>query len=551
AQPMADAEGRFWITYNGEIYNYRELKAELDQSGEIFRTRSDTEVILAAYRRWGNDCWSRMRGMWALAIWDRQRDEFIFSRDRFGIKPLYFHAAGDQLIFASEIKTILAALPQAPAVSRAAAVQFLEYGLLDHLPQTFWHGITPFPPASYAVVPRAGLESVTPQRYWQISPAATPENFTAATERYRELFSEAMKDHLVSDVPVGFCLSGGMDSSAIACMARTLASGASLFNAYTAAYENFARDERRWAHLAASAANATPHDVFPDAETLCNDWEQLLWHQEQPFGGLSVFAQWCVMKRVKQTGIKVVLDGQGADESLCGYRKFYYFYLLDLFRKRRWGRLAGESAALLLHGDRRILHIPPTSRHRPGWLRNQGRSPIVHLGDVSRERTAFQWQPSAKKNLAEWQRDDLHTLSLPALLRYEDRNAMAFSVESRVPFLDHRLVEYSLSLPDEFKLRNGRTKAALRRAMTGIVPDAILRRRTKVGFEVPQEKWLKGALSERLRHSLLDDFRIEGWLDKNAAREGLNQFLQGGGAADAVARLFILNEWARRFSVHI
>jgi asparagine synthase (glutamine-hydrolysing) len=531
AQPMQDASGRYWLMFNGEIYNYRELQHELKQLGVLFKTQSDTEVLLAAFCMWGDGCWSKLRGMWAAVIWDSQEDVFTFSRDRFGMKPLYYHLGNDEIIFASEIKTILAVLPQKPAIHAPAVADFVVHGYTDHLPQTFFEGIHIFPPACYAKLRRSQLGSLKPVSYWQLS--RQPLDHASTIEFGQKLLS-SVEEHLRSDVPLGVCLSGGLDSSSLAVLMNQQG-----MHAYTAVYDGYVYDESRWAQDVARHTKATWHAVHPTAEHMLRDWSALLWHQEQPFASLSIYAQWCVLRAAHDSGIKVVLSGQGADEALCGYSKYYYYHLWELLRQKRFGNLASEAIGVALHGDTRLF------------------SPQRLMGGASSlfSRQLQFMQPHSKNadahSLQDWQDLDIHQRTLPAILRFEDRNAMAFSVESRLPFLDHRLFEYSYQLPDHLKLAAGRNKVALRQAMQGIVPDSVLARRQKVGFEVPQAQWLVGPLAQIARDSLCGDFRFSAWMDSARVQSCLVDAIHHPKSSKhgIAMRLFILNEWARRFGL--
>ncbi|NBO17693.1 MAG: asparagine synthase (glutamine-hydrolyzing) [Proteobacteria bacterium] len=443
AQPFSDETGRWWLVFNGEIYNYLELREELMQQGVRFSTQSDTEVLLAAFLHWGEGCWQRLHGMWAAVIWDARDDVFTFSRDRFGMKPLYYAQAEQGLYFASEIKALLPLLRQRPGIHMRAAADFLASGTSDHLEESFFSGVYTFPPAHYATWRRG--QNLKPQRYWQLERHAQAAN----AGELRALLGQSVAEHLRSDVTLGMCLSGGLDSSALLALAHEKTHAQP--HCFTAVHAGFAQDERRWAEAMARHVQSPWHAVAPTPEKLLADWDALLWHQEQPFGSFSIYAQYCVQREAAAAGMKVVLSGQGADEALCGYSKYYYYYLSLLARGGKLGVLAHEAACLPFFGDPRLFE----PARLIGFARGRAAAALLEGGSPP---------GPAPASLQDWQDMDIFQRSLPAILRFEDRNSMAFSVESRLPFLDHRWFAYAYRLPDTSKLHHGRSKALLREA---------------------------------------------------------------------------------------
>lgn len=521
AQPLCDATGRYWLLYNGEIYNYVELREALRQLGVAFRTQSDTEVLLAAFLQWGDGCWQRLHGMWAAVIWDTHTDSFVFSRDRFGMKPLYYAQRPEGMYFASEIKALLPLLPR-PSIHRRAAADFLASGLSDHLGETFFSGIHAFPPAHFATLRRGA--SLSPQRYWKLTRHTEASN----AGELRARLAQSVAEHLRSDAALGVSLSGGLDSASLLALAQEKARGLPCF---TAVHAGFAWDERDAAKGMALHAHSAWHAVSPAPEQLLADWDDLLWHQEQPFGSFSIYAQYCVQRAASQQGVKVMLSGQGADEALCGYSKYYYYHLALLARRGQLGALLREAGSLPLHGDPRLFN----PRRLWGFLHQRTATALMDGASPA---------PPTPASLQDWQELDIFTRTLPGILRFEDRNAMAFSVESRLPYLDHRWFEYAFRLTDDCKLQGGRSKALLRQAVEGLVPDTIRLHRAKVGFEVPQAQWLAGPLKARVEASLREEFRLSGWIAPARVQAVLAQ-----PEAAKLARLFILNEWARRFGL--
>ncbi|MEF8730761.1 MAG: asparagine synthase (glutamine-hydrolyzing) [Candidatus Accumulibacter meliphilus] len=554
AQPMASADRRDWISYNGEIYNYLELRDELVGLGFNFRSGTDTEVILCAYRAWGLGCFERFNGMWALALWDGERRRLVLSRDRLGVKPLFYAQSADALVFSSEIKGILASGCVKATLNRDVAVDYLKWSMVNHRHDSFFAGIQSLPPGHYAVVD--DTLQVRPEPFWSLERpgAETAIDISEASVRFAELFRDSVKLRLRSDVPVGSCLSGGLDSSAIVCQAdelRPVAAGA--LHTFNAASEDPRFDERSWCALVNQSVDAAAHHVFPSGEEFDKDLDALIWHQEEPFTSASIYAQWAIMREARANNIPVLLDGQGADEGLCGYRKFYLFYLGDLIRRRRIGRLLSEVYSLVVRGDRGMLRWREGARYLPAFLR--GRTPSLSAFLTSSGKALWdrsQLSLGGRTSIAERQVMDLTKFSVPSLLRYEDRNSMAWSIESRVPFLDYRLVEWLVSLPAEVKLAGGQTKAVMRQALRGLVPDAILDRRDKMGFVTAQEVWMRDTLRPAIEHCFSDpDFPLADLVNPAAVLQEYRAWLQGKSRFPQrdFFRLFLLARWVTRFDV--
>ncbi len=568
-QPMASADGRFWIVFNGEIYNYIELRAELQRLGHCFRSGSDTEVILAAYAQWGEACLNRLNGMWAFAIWDREQRTLFLARDRFGVKPLYYAAIGRTFTFASEIKALVGphALPFKP--EPLAVYQFLTDGRLPS-PQhgaTFFAGVRALPPGHCLRIDAAS--PVAPRRYYDV---ALPDNHHRAQATndilvmYRDLFIDAVRLELRSDVAVGTCLSGGIDSSSIVCAVNHLMRQDGLSTAqigerqktFSAVYDSDGRyNERRHIERVLRATAADGHFVIPTVERLNVDLERLAWHQDEPFQSTSIFAQWCVMGLARERGVTVLLDGQGADEVLAGYRP-YARYLGDLLRHARGATFAREALlinarsgqpALSLLRNALIFALPAPAIELAYVGRQMLRSPALVLrSDFAAEcrRAALADIPSwcEQSSLDRHLRDAVLESSLPHLLRYEDRNSMAFSIESRVPFLDHRLVEFVFQQAPHLRIRHGWTKWVHRQAMEGLLPDAIAWRSDKVGFETPEVAWQRDLLAART--DLFADGALCGaYLDLPTVRHAVDEWCAHGGDTRQVWRWISLEMWLR------
>jgi asparagine synthase (glutamine-hydrolysing) len=525
-QPMSFAN-RYWIVYNGEIYNYLELRRELATLGYDFRTETDTEVILAAYDAWGTNAFSRFNGMWTVAIVDTERKTLLFSRDRFGVKPLYFQVQGDRLAFASEIKALHALPTPTRHANQARLLDFLIWNVSDHTSETMFSGIEQLPAGHYAVVDLAdtlAMRSTTPLAIkttrWYSLPAAlaTPVASAEAAGELRELLRDAVRLRLRADVPVGSCLSGGVDSSAIVCMmSQTLQDAGALdrLKTFTAASVDVAYDESHYAKLVIERAKSDAYFCTPDPDRLFEDLERLIWHQDEPFGSSSIFAQWSVFELARQHGVVVMLDGQGADEILGGYRGFFGAYLGTLLTSGRLPTLAREASSI--HGTTGFGYTRlagyALAYANPGMRRFLGRFDGRAFSDrtwIGREyRDAFRHNALATvggqpRSVREMSVAQLTATNLPMLLHWEDRNSMAFSVEARVPFLDYRVVELCLSLSDELKLGGGIPKAVLRKGLRGVVPDPILDRRDKMGFITAEPLWATRDRAPVFRAALAD-----------------------------------------------
>lgn len=553
-QPMQIEKGDYWITYNGEIYNYLEIRSELETLGESFHTHTDTEVILRAYRQWGRDCVERFNGMWAFAIWDRKNRLLFCSRDRFGVKPFYYFIRNSEFVFGSEIKQILA-YPGVPHIANQSVVlQYLERGVQDYSENTFFTGICQLLPGHSMTLDLSKTSiSAEISRYWELPiHPLTQISEKDAIEQFRTLLQRAVTWRLRSDVPVGSCLSGGLDSSSVVMLASK-AKRTKEFHSFSSCFDENQIDERPYIQEVVSASGVTPHYVFPRSEDFWDDLNCLIWHQDEPFGGTSVYAQWCVMRAARQAGIPVLLDGQGGDETLCGYRKFYIFYLWHLFKNVN-PRLIPESIAWMRNVGENPWNWTSVKRYVPAF-----RSKKALFARVGNPELFSEKQRSAEVSLGpgvgigQRQKDDLMHYSIPALLHYEDRNSMAHSIEARVPMLDYELAQFAVNCPPSFKLRDGWTKWILRRALNGTLPEAVRLRKSKLGFSTPQRRWLQEDVRGMIRSLMHESkLKIERILSFDKVRQEVGLYLSGtAGSLDESQTFRILNLefWARAFDV--
>jgi asparagine synthase (glutamine-hydrolysing) len=559
---MSGPDGSTWIIYNGEIYNYLELRAELSAKGHRFKSQSDTEVILHAYQEYGPNCVRHFNGMFALALWDAQQQRLFLARDRFGIKPLYFFRAAHQFLFASEIKALLAVMKKRPSPNQQLVYDFLTLGVLDHTNDTFFAGIHKLPPAHYMLVDAAGREQT--ERYWdfEVSSEVTPlsdKTLAEKSQAFFDLFAESVRSHLISDVPVGSCLSGGLDSSAVVAVIGRLihehkaAAVGVRQQTFSACYDHSNLDEQPFIDHVIQATGALSHRIFPTADGFKKDLPQLLWHQEEPFSGTSMYAQWEVMRSARDHGVTVLLDGQGADEQLLGYRKFYVFYVKHLLCNGRPG--LGLREMLKHFSSRKVLMTLQWQRGLRYWRGAQIGS-VAFAKQLLRDsfRQAFADSDvrltAANDDLGARLKADMTRFSLPVLLRYEDKNSMAFSREARVPFLDHRLVEYVAGLPLNLKLRDGWTKYCLRRGAQNVVPKKILERKDKIGFATPEEEWFRRALKDDIRQTFHQATFLPEFIKLPDLQKHFDAFVNGKRpllSSDFFFRFFILERWAQRF----
>ncbi|HLI45126.1 MAG TPA: asparagine synthase (glutamine-hydrolyzing) [Acidimicrobiales bacterium] len=501
AQPFSNAAGDRHLAYNGEVYNFRELRAELEAKGHAFHTSCDTEVVLAAYEEWGTACVERFNGMWAFALLDERQGELVLCRDHLGIKPLYFAEADGRLLFASEIKALLAHPGLECRVDEERLAEYLLVGLHDHDDRTFFAGIRQVLPATVVSVPldappRAGgpgdAHECRQHRYWEprLSRSAAPDPAV-----FRSRFERAVQRRLVADVTVGTCLSGGLDSSSIVCvMSAQLrdkvpdsSSMGEQLRTFSAVFDGDPIDEQAYIEPVLATSGAASAYVRPTSDELFGDLPLLVWHQDEPMVSSGPYAQYRVMQLAKGSA-KVLLDGQGGDELLAGYVPYHYVYLRQLAAERKGELLAREARAA---GDL----LAPLARARLTDRRRGRVDPAVYcrplLGDPARAAAARAADRRSRRDLKARLAQDLTTYSLPSLLRYEDRNSMAWSIESRPPFLDQELVELVLSLPEEAIIRDGWSRWILREALAGTLPDVVRLRRKKIGFTTPEIRWLR------------------------------------------------------------
>lgn len=491
------------ISFNGEIYNYIELRAELEHDGYAFSTSGDTEVILAAYHRWGRSCVERFIGMWAFALWDEQAGELFCSRDRYGIKPFHYAVRDGALYAASEIKAVQRSPLYRGGFNESQIARGLYLGWMHHHDETYFSDIKALP-ASHNMVWKDG--SITIWRYADIDTVDRRDaTFDESTTTFRELFLDSVRLTARRDVPMGVCLSGGLDSTSIAC-ALASSTDEHEVRTFTAYYDGPGQvDERPYIqHVLKAYPQITPQFISPSDADVAEAIDRIVWLMDAPMPSSSYVSQYFVMQLAASHGVKVVLDGQGSDEILGGYMHSMYRVFGDVMREhnpidalmewsahtKRQGFASSKSFNVLAKS------ILTSLRDEPSLTRMEFRSayPWVLAMPPGEVGLRVEMQRGSRLNAFLW--NLIHVTLLPTLLHTEDLNAMAFSIESRVPFLDHRLVQAAFHMPTDHKVHRGETKRVLRAAMRGIVPDAVLDRKDKTGFTTPGHvTWLRGRLS--------------------------------------------------------
>jgi asparagine synthase (glutamine-hydrolysing) len=552
-QPMTDESSSLVIAFNGEIYNYVELASQLASSGCRFHSRTDTEVLLKSYEKWGEGCLERLNGMFAFAIWDERRQTLFAARDRFGEKPFYFYqdANRDLLAFGSEIKALVAGQMFDARPDPGAVCSFLASEGIDAGRETIVENVFALPPA-HALQFSWRDRALKIWRYWDLDGERIIRfsDDRQYADRFCELLSDSVRLRLRSDVPVGSSLSGGLDSSTIVgLVAKTKPSAGQ--ETFSARFADSPFDEGPHIERMAAWSAVRNHSVYPEPRNLPEEIEPLTWHQDAPFHSSSIYAQWCVMRLAGDRGVTVLLDGQGADEILAGYHSYFSSCIVELLGRYRVLAAAGALRQYTVaHGP---SHLPLICA---GLLPAVLRSPVKawrrpRAINKDFQRTWSRPRVDGKKKfnhpLHQLLYETLTETSLPALLRYADRNSMAFSREVRLPFLDHRLVEYLFAIPADQKIDGSTTKIVLRNATRGILPEEIRNRRDKIGFAPPENVWLLGPLREWAEELMSSaQFRQREWVDARAIDRVWTRFKGGEGALHTIIwRWLSLEIWAR------
>jgi asparagine synthase (glutamine-hydrolysing) len=612
-QPMQ--RGSAVLVFNGEIYNYRELREELQSLGHQFSSDTDSEVVLEAWLEWGAECVSRFNGMWGFALWDRQKRRLFCSRDRFGVKPFYYAFKEGEFRFASEPKALLADDPSLRRMRPDTLMRFLAEGLVDDEGEaTFYPEIHRLPPAHsltledgrlrvwrfWTLKAEPALEAALAQARDSLAGApglneltrtdlafepsdaaavfGTPpvQRIDEAAEAFRDLLVDAVRLRLRSDVPVGTCLSGGLDSGSIVSLASRMRPDP--MDTFSSVYPQADCDESLFIRAIAGRCGSHAHEVQPDPAGLPDLFPRMMWHQDEPSAAPGIYSQWKVMEAARGH-VTVLLDGQGGDEILAGYHSYFPEHLTSLASRiasggedesRLWeevrliealtGRSHTQDAHRALRRARRPRWLARLGANRPGRIKPphyltaefasaamEGRAVRDWLGrtrGMARSRPPRTFDDRLLQRLY----NDLTLHSIPSLLRYEDRNSMAFSLESRTPFLDYRLVEFCFSLPARFKISGAETKLVLRRAMSGLMPREVVERRDKLGFPTPVSHWFRNELKDWVESVFRDSrFKNRGILQPSEVEEVLRRHAAGEDRSWDLWRFLSAEIWARQF----
>jgi asparagine synthase (glutamine-hydrolysing) len=554
--PMVSRSGKLVIVLNGEIYNYLELRDLLGQKGYSFSSGGDTEVLLTAYEEWGSDCLSRLNGMFAFAVWDVAQKKLFAARDRFGEKPLFYcyDRERETFVFASEMKALFASGLIDPVANPSAVHSFMTAFRADHDQSTMFRGVSSLR-GGYALTLSSSDFELKTWRYWDLNPEAEIhlEDDTAYTERLLELLNDSVRLRLRSDVPVGSSLSGGLDSSTIVgLMARQYRGDRQA--TFSARFRDAHVDEGRFIKAVCDFTGVENHAVYPDPARYCEEAELIAWHQEEPFHSSSIYAQWEVMRLARDCNVTVLLDGQGADEILAGYSTYLGAHVRGLILG---GDYRGAWNSIRAHDRHNTMTSLPVAMSTlvPLATRITARRLLRHR-ELSRE--FEQSVPKGHINgrnpfVAPLKRELYATLMhnvLPGLLRYADRNSMAFSREVRLPFLDHRLVEFMFGIPTDQIVRGGVSKAILRDAIRGVVPEVVRERRDKIGFATPEQSWMRsGPMRTWVRDLICSrEFLSRPWIDPKIVSETWKSFEVGDSQAIKTTWKWLsLETWARVF----
>jgi len=541
-QPMTNENQDLWLVFNGEIYNYIELREDLTKKGHIFRSRSDTEVILHAYEEWGSDCLVKLNGMWAFALWDAKNKVLFCARDRLGIKPFYYAVAGGQFFFASEIKALLEHDQTGKKPNETKLLEFLAWGAADHSDETMFDGVYQILPGHFLIVQNA--HEIKQTKYWDLS--INSQFFSKkglddnTAQNCLSLLKDAVNLHLRSDVPIGTCLSGGLDSSTLTVIInqriaqQPLATIPERQNTFSACFDDRRFDESRFMDIIVKSTGVSSYCISPDPAQFFRDLQNLLYINDEPFAALTIYSQYCVMRKASER-VKVVLDGQGADELLAGYIAYQKCHIGGLLRH--------------FHGIDAIRECIGTLRHHRDFVLYAIKQ--IFIRKARRDFIKGSIQPVDRYigSLDEALYADLLSTNLPYLLHLEDRTSMAFSIEARVPYLDYRFVEFIASLSQDQKIRNGITKYILRKAIKGLVPEPVRCRMDKKGFSTPEEVWMKHDFQKEILDLFTSEsFKKRPYWNAGAVLQNYQEFLGGKSTYSSELWRFACTElWLRLF----
>ena len=572
-QPMSYGNERYWIVFNGEIYNYQEIKQDLQNLGHMFSSRTDTEVVLAAYAEWGEECLNRFVGMWAFAIYDTNRKEIFISRDRYGIKPLYYWFSPENVFyFASEIKQFTVFSKWEARINPEKVYDYLIYSFTDHTDETMFSGVFHLPPGCCF---RSPVDQIKPdatgrinhKKWYHLKREPFKGSFEEAASIFRTHFERAVLEHLFADVPVGTALSGGLDSSSIVCEVNKILRD----NGKTELQKTFSScaltekyDESYWMKIIVEHTKVDAYFIYPGLNEVSDLTSEIIWHQDEPYQSQSAFLAYSVFKLAKNNGVKVLLNGQGADEYLGGYGQFTLARYANMVKHLNFISLMGDirrrqeinriSFPLLLRGV--FYHLLPSSlrlsiadfRSHYDQIKsiiNTNKLGIIPTHPYKRIPVDYVTVPEISEHYTFFS-------TLPKYLRWEDRNSMAHSIEARVPFLDHRLVEFTYNLPDNFLEKDGITKRIMREAMKGLLPEKIKNRKDKKGFITPEEMWVKEENPSFFRSKISNAISATDGIIKPEVLAYFDNVVDGKIPFDYTYwRIIQFSEWLQKFMIKI
>lgn len=552
-QPMEIDGGDLVITFNGEIYNYLEIKKELEEKYD-FQTKTDTEVILRAYKEWGAKCLEKFIGMFSFVIYDKKKNEFFGARDRLGIKPFYFFKNEDEFIFASEIKSILAMGIKA-APNDKIIYDYLAKGWYEHTDETFFLNINKLPAGHYFFLKGGNLEI---KRYWDVAGIKENKNlsFDEAKEKTRALLEDAVRLRLRSDVPLGINVSGGLDSSCLITLVNNLAHSNDL-NAFSMCYHDSKYDESPFIEALIKQFGNPWHRSFLEPDEALPMGEKLLEYEDEPYGGIPTISYFKMHNLAKEKGVIVLLEGQGVDELMAGYKYHLSPFYRDLLRsfkfsslKQEAGYIAQEKNISKLKAFGVLLKMIFTGTEGKHFdYSNPLRPACLSDGFVEKfQNRQFSFRKPFKSELKNTLYKDVFYTKIPRVLRFNDRLAMAWGRELRVPYLDHRFVEFAFSLGGEFKIKKGKGKYLVRKAMIGdVLDDNVLTNKRSVVS--PQTDWLQNELKEKVREIVLSkSFLGRGYFNPEKIKQELEKFYSfGANNSFFIWQWINLDLWFRKY----
>lgn len=561
-------KNRYAIVFNGEIYNYIELRNELKKKGYKFETDTDTEVLIAMYDYYGESCVNYFNGMWAFVIYDKYEKILWGSRDRFGVKPLYYYYKNGELLLASEIKQILLIKEECAKANKIILKRYLVYGDLDYTNDTFFYNIYKIP-AGNSFMYKLKEHELFISPYYKLKYRQNIKiyrnNYKLACNDFMSKFYDSVKLRLRSDVKVGYCLSGGLDSSAIVCIADKILKENYINekqHAVSSCSEDKRYDEQEYIDAVIKQTGFISHKIYTHHEKLFNDLDNIIWHMDEPFGSTSVYAQWNVFEEAKKHNIKVMLDGQGADEQLAGYTSFYKVLFCYYLRRMRFIKFYEEwkDYKELRYNTEQHVELPSFKYLLAvAYLPSKILKKVEHLGKKSS-------LPFSDEMIAECDREranlynignyrnyfmDNIYLGMQALLHYEDRNSMAFSIESRVPFLDVNVTNILSEMPITYKIKNARTKAVMRDALKNVFPEKIYNRYSKLGFATPEDQWINQNESVYRQELIEACNNLEGLVDKEKILQWYYSEARNKRGDSTVWRIICAGHWVKLFHVRI